>query len=324
MSTFPDQFRLDGRTALVTGSGRGLGWQMARGLAEAGARVLLHGRSAERLAPRLAELRQAGFPADGLAFDMADRTAMREAVAKAGPIDVLVHNVGERDRRPFAEISSEDFARLVDVDLSAAPELVEASLRIGRVAEARSAAEAFEARATRKGQPWSLARAARVRGLLASDHAIDRPFADALALHARTVDAFELACTHLAYGARLRRSRRRIDARHQLRIALTIFERLGADPWSEATRTELLSSGETARKREYSMINALTRQEFHIARVMAEGRTTREVAAALFLSPKTIEYHLRSVYRKLGVNNRADLASALAAPADDTAAAVRD
>ena len=72
MSTFPDQFRLDGRTALVTGSGRGLGWEMVKALAEAGARVLLHGRSADRLAGRLAELRQAGFAADPVVFDMAD------------------------------------------------------------------------------------------------------------------------------------------------------------------------------------------------------------------------------------------------------------
>jgi len=124
LSTFPDQFRLAGRTALVTGSARGLGWEMARGLAEAGARVLLHGRSAERLAPRVAALRAAGFDADALVFDMPDRPAMRQAVTAAGPIDVLVHNVGERDRRPFAEIAPEDFARLIDVDLAAAHALV--------------------------------------------------------------------------------------------------------------------------------------------------------------------------------------------------------
>ena len=124
MSTFPDQFRLDGRTALVTGSGRGLGWEMARGLAAAGARVLLHGRSAERLAPRVDELRRAGRAADAVGSDMADRTAMRQALAGTGPVDVLIHNVGERDRRPFDAIEPEDFARLIDVDLSAAHALV--------------------------------------------------------------------------------------------------------------------------------------------------------------------------------------------------------
>jgi len=124
VSTFPDRFRLDGRTALITGSGRGLGWEMAKGLAEAGARVVLHGRSRERLAPRLEELRAAGHAAEALAFDMGDRPAMRTEVAKAGPIDILVHNVGERDRRPFAEIEPEAFARLIDVDLTAAHALV--------------------------------------------------------------------------------------------------------------------------------------------------------------------------------------------------------
>ncbi len=120
MSTFPDQFRLAGRTALITGSARGLGWEMARGLAEAGARVFLHGRSHENLAPRLAALPGSG----ALIFDMADRAAMAAAMASASGIDILVHSVGERDRRSFAEIAPEDFARLVEIDLNAAYTLV--------------------------------------------------------------------------------------------------------------------------------------------------------------------------------------------------------
>lgn len=124
LSTFPDRFRLDGRTALVTGSARGLGWEMAKGLAEAGARVLLHGRSRERLAPRLAELKTAGHAAGAMVFDMSDRAAMVAEVAAAGAIDVLIHNVGERDRRPIHEIEPEAFARLIDVDLVAAHALV--------------------------------------------------------------------------------------------------------------------------------------------------------------------------------------------------------
>ncbi|MBS0547874.1 MAG: SDR family oxidoreductase [Proteobacteria bacterium] len=124
MSTFPDKFRLDGRTALITGSGRGLGWEIAKGLAEAGARVLLHGRDRSRLAPRLAELAAAGRTAGALAFDMADRAAMQAEIGRAGTIDILVHNVGERDRRPFLDIDPDAFARLVDVDLVAAHALV--------------------------------------------------------------------------------------------------------------------------------------------------------------------------------------------------------
>ena len=124
MSIFPDRFRLDGRTALITGSARGLGWEMAKGLAEAGAKVLLHGRARSRLAPRVAELETAGRDAGAVCFDMADRAAMAVELGNAGPIDILVHNVGERDRRPFAEIDHDAFARLIDVDLVAAHALV--------------------------------------------------------------------------------------------------------------------------------------------------------------------------------------------------------
>ena len=115
-TTFPDKFRLDGRTALVTGSGQGLGWQMAKALAEAGATVLLHGRARERLESRLAEI--AG--AQALVFDIGNRDAMRQAIAAAPAIDILVHNVGARDRRSFADIEPDDFARLIDLDLNAA------------------------------------------------------------------------------------------------------------------------------------------------------------------------------------------------------------
>src|SRR5690348_12821953 len=124
MSTFPDQFRLNGRTALITGSGRGLGWEMARGLAEAGARVLLHGRDRGRLEPRVKELAAAGHAAGALAFDMTDRATMKAEVAAAGAIDILIHNVGERDRRAFLDIEPEAFDRLIEVDLTAAHALV--------------------------------------------------------------------------------------------------------------------------------------------------------------------------------------------------------
>jgi gluconate 5-dehydrogenase len=97
---------------------------MAKGLAQAGARVLLHGRDRRRLLPRLEELAGAGHAADALEFDMTDRAAMARTVGTAGPIDVLIHNVGERDRRAFDDIEPEAFARLIDVDLIAAHALV--------------------------------------------------------------------------------------------------------------------------------------------------------------------------------------------------------
>ena len=125
-----------------------------------------------------------------------------------------------------------------------------------------------------------------------------------------TPDAFELGVTHLAYGARLRRGRQRKRAREELRAALEIFDRLGAAPWSDRTRTELLATGETPRRRDSGPGYAHPAGVSHCTGARA-GKTTREAAAALFLSPKTVEYHLRNVYSKLGVNSRSDLATVL-------------
>jgi DNA-binding CsgD family transcriptional regulator len=198
-----------------------------------------------------------------------------------------------------------------DVDLSPAPELVELYLRLGRGDEAAEVASGYERDALKKAQPWALARAARCRGLLSTEDQIGSHFSEALALHDQTPDAFEAARTRLAYGSRLRRGRQRVAAREQLRAAMDIFDLLGAAPWSETTRAELAATGETARRRDPSTLNELTPQELQIALRIAGGLTTREAAAALFLSPKTIEYHLRNIYRKLAIGSRAELIAAM-------------
>ncbi|HUA75142.1 MAG TPA: AAA family ATPase [Solirubrobacteraceae bacterium] len=197
---------------------------------------------------------------------------------------------------------------IADVDLSPAPELVEALLRLGEPEEARALTESFARDAAAKGQPWALARACRCRGLLAEGDEVEPCFEEALALHARTPDVFETARTRLAFGARLRRGRKRVRAREQLTAAAEAFERLGARSWAEQATTELAATGVTARRRDASTLDELTPQELRIAGMLATGRTTREAAAAIFVSPKTVEYHLRHVYEKLGINSRAQLA----------------
>jgi DNA-binding CsgD family transcriptional regulator len=189
---------------------------------------------------------------------------------------------------------------------------MDAYLRLGRGADAAAAAGEFVAAAEAKGQPWALARATRCRALLADGAEAETLFLEALRLHDLTPDGFEGAVTRLAFGARLRRARQRVRAREELRAALAIFEPLGARPWADQAIAELAASGETARRRDVSTLDDLTPQELQIARLLAEGRTTREAAAALFLSPKTIEYHLRHVYRKLSIHSRDELSAALA------------
>ena len=200
---------------------------------------------------------------------------------------------------------------IVDVDLSPAPELVDAYLRTGRPKDAAVLVGPFAAAAEAKGQPWAMGRAARCLALAGSDDELDERFGEALALHERTRDIFETARTRLAYGARLRRARKRVRAREELREAIDLFYGLGPTPWAEQAAAELAATGETARRRDASTLDDLTPQELQIAVLLAEGRTTKQAAAALFLSPKTIEYHLRNVYRKLGIASRDELTAAI-------------
>ncbi len=103
-------------------------------------------------------------------------------------------------------------------------------------------------------------------------------------------------------------------ARDQLRAALEIFERLGAEPWADQAAAELAATGETARRRDASTLDELTPQEAQIARLLADGKTTRDAAAAVFISPKTVEYHLRHIYNKLGIHSRDELVAAFKPP----------
>jgi DNA-binding CsgD family transcriptional regulator/predicted nucleic acid-binding protein len=272
---------------------------------------------------REAECRAGAAEALALSVVLGTRIYEVWATAAVGELELGVGDAAraadqfERQRRLLAELS------ITDVDLSPAAELVDAYMRLGRHDDARRVVGDLTAAADAKGQPWSLARAARSRGLVAGDGEFAEHFEQALRHHSQTPDAFELARTQLAYGERLRRARNRVLAREQLRSAVEAFERLDARPWAERARTELAATGETLRRRDPSTVDELTPQELQISLLLASGKTTRETAASLFLSPKTVEYHLRHVYQKLDIHSREELTRALAErPLDADAPAI--
>ncbi|MGM1063242.1 helix-turn-helix transcriptional regulator [Saccharothrix sp. Mg75] len=185
------------------------------------------------------------------------------------------------------------------------PDLVEAAVRVGRPEVAREPADWFARWAEETGQPWARAVALRCRALLDDD---ERWFAEAVELH-RASDGhpFERARTELLHGERLRRARRRTDARVRLRAALDLFDRLGAAPWAARARAELRATGESRALPGPDPLGALTPQELQVVRLAAEGLSNREIGAQLFLSPRTVGYHLYKAYPKLGVASRVEL-----------------
>jgi DNA-binding CsgD family transcriptional regulator len=193
------------------------------------------------------------------------------------------------------------------------PDLVEALHAAGDHAQALAAADRLGQHADRVQSAWGLATAARCRGLLTSEDEFEKEFQAALALHDLVPSPFERARTQLCYGERLGRASRHSDAREQLTQALATFEHLAADPWAEHARRELRATGISTRThREYPATETLTPQELRVALIIADGATIQEAATHLILSPKTIEAHLGRTYRKLGVRNRAQLATTIA------------
>jgi DNA-binding CsgD family transcriptional regulator len=191
------------------------------------------------------------------------------------------------------------------------PDLVEAAVRIGEPARAAGALQRFERWAGRSGQPWIDALVLRCRALLAPDPEAGNLYAAALGAHQRDDRPFERARTQILYGEWLRRARRKTDARTQLRAALEIFDRLGAEPWSARAATELQATGVTSPegrgRHGPGALGNLTPQELQIVRLAAQGLSNRDIAAQLFLSPRTVGYHLYKAYPKLGVAARSEL-----------------
>jgi DNA-binding CsgD family transcriptional regulator len=186
---------------------------------------------------------------------------------------------------------------------------IEAATRAGDRETAGLWLASFEPWAVSSAAPWARAVALHCRALFAEDEAeAERLFHRALETHPQAARPFVRARTELALGEFLRRRRRRVEARTHLEAALESFERLGAEPWAEHARVELRASGQTARKRDPSTRGDLTAQELQIARFVAEGLSNRDVAARLFLSPRTIDFHLRNIFRKLEISSRVELA----------------
>ena len=199
----------------------------------------------------------------------------------------------------------------------ALPELIEAAARTG---QQRLAGEALErlAEATNIGDSdWGLGLLARSRALLSEGRDAESSYREAIERLSRTRLRPELARAHLLYGEWLRRENRRLDARSQLRVAHESFSTIGMEAFAERTRKELVASGERVRRRSAETRDDLTAQERHIAGLARDGLSSREIAAHLFLSPRTVEWHLGRVFTKLGIGSRRQLSAALASSASE-------
>jgi DNA-binding CsgD family transcriptional regulator len=188
------------------------------------------------------------------------------------------------------------------------PLLIEAAVRCAKPAVANEAQDRFSERAMAAGTEWALGLLASTRALLAHDDDAEAHYSEALDRLARTSATVDLARVQLLYGEWLRRTRRRRDAREPLRTALDFFDRIGAGAFAERTRRELAATGEHSRPRSDATRDLLTAQEAQIAQLVTEGMTNPQIASQLYISKSTVEYHLRKVYRKLGVTSRTQLA----------------
>lgn len=248
-------------------------------------------------------------------------TAMREIVARGEGqwltvahwvTAVLSNGLGRYDEAmAAAEQGSCQHPDEPDLAAWSMAELIEAAARTGQPERAAGAMRHLSEATTVAGSDWALGIRARSRALLSGGEHAECLYREAIDRLGRTRVRMELARAHLIFGEWLRRQNRRVDARDQLRTAYEMLTAMGADGFAERARQELQATGETVRRRTAETASQLTGQEARVARLASEGHTNPEIGAQLFLSPRTVEYHLHKIFRKLGISSRRGLRRAL-------------
>ncbi len=241
----------------------------------------------------------------------AERATGTQARAALGLLDLGLGRIAEAYER-LAGVQRGPVRHLSAVQRSV-PDFVECAVRIGRADEAAEAMRRCEAWAAVMDEPWTDALVLRCRALLAVDESAEDLYVTSLATHPVDERPFDRARTTLLYGEWLRRARRKADARHQLITARQLFDGIDARPWADRAAGELAAIDGSSRQRTTSAVGSgLTPQELQIAELAAAGLANRDIAAQLFLSPRTVAYHLYKAYPKLGVRSRTELNDVLA------------
>ncbi|MDQ3867603.1 MAG: LuxR C-terminal-related transcriptional regulator [Actinomycetota bacterium] len=229
---------------------------------------------------------------------------------------VLCNGLGRyRDALIAAHLASEHPEEL-DITGWGLIELIEAAARSGEMERATDALRQLSETTGASGTDWAMGMEARSRAQLSEGETAESHYRMAIKCLARCRAAAHLARAHLLYGEWLRREGRRIDAREQLRTSHDMLAAIGMEAFADRARRELLATGETVRKRADATRDQLTPQEEQIARLAREGLSNPEIGAQLFLSPRTVEWHLRKVFSKLGISSRKALRDVLARPPD--------
>jgi DNA-binding CsgD family transcriptional regulator len=256
----------------------------------------LRGREAEASALASATREEVTLRGEGIAIGVADWATA-----------VLGNGLGHYDRA----LAAAGQASAYPADVASANwglvELVEAAAHGGSPEDGAGALRRLAESTSVSGTDWALGVQARSRALLSEGEAADGLYREAIERFGRTRMRAELARAHLVYGEWLRRENRRIDAREQLRAAYQMLTAMGMEGFAERARRELLATGETVRKRTVDTLIDLTAQEAQIAKLARDGHSNQEIAAQLFISPRTVEWHLGNVFTKLGITSRKDL-----------------